>query len=218
MHTNCRLFVLIGSSCADFMNTDSVLCRLFADLIATGGGPSPLSSRAKEQRWRCYDPHRWILHPWAKRPTRAAGGASALLGEAAAAGGGCRPIERSDGGGRRHLRERSAAVSPDVIHPVPPPQAAGAASLCKARRGVTRERAEASGHEGEGGEGLGGMGQGLGARASRRGPRAGFLRPFFHSVEFSIILQKSEWDIFTVLYNSMMKVKQFSNSANYYYV
>jgi hypothetical protein len=31
MHTYCRLFVHIKSSCADFMHTDSVLCRLFAD-------------------------------------------------------------------------------------------------------------------------------------------------------------------------------------------
>jgi hypothetical protein len=35
MHTCCRLFVHIDSSCADFMHTDSVLCRLFADLVHT---------------------------------------------------------------------------------------------------------------------------------------------------------------------------------------
>ncbi len=106
------------------MHTDSLLCRHFADLMHTlcrvnvfhsDAAPrqaGPLSLRAKEQRWRCYDPHSRIPRPWAKRPMRAAGGASALLGEAAAAGGGCRHTERSGGGGGRHLRGRSAAISP----------------------------------------------------------------------------------------------------------
>jgi hypothetical protein len=35
MHTSCRLFVHIYSSCADFLNTKSVLCRPFADLMHT---------------------------------------------------------------------------------------------------------------------------------------------------------------------------------------
>jgi len=35
MHTCCILFAHIDSSCADFMHTNSVLCRLFADLVHT---------------------------------------------------------------------------------------------------------------------------------------------------------------------------------------
>jgi hypothetical protein len=35
MHTYCRLLVQLDSSCADFMHTNSVLCRLFADLMHT---------------------------------------------------------------------------------------------------------------------------------------------------------------------------------------
>jgi hypothetical protein len=133
MRTYCRLLVLIDSSCADFMHTNSVLFRLcrprayikqskcvsFQFSSATGGGPSPCSSRAKEKRWRCFGcRHRRLLRPFGR------GGSSV----------GCRrPFGQSGGGCRHHhdFLERSAVVSR------PSGTATAGCGGCKTRRGAS---------------------------------------------------------------------------------
>ncbi len=100
-------------------------------------------------------------YAWAKRRTRAAEGAAALLGEAAATAAAAMAAAATF--------EGEAQLSFRLSRPSG--TAAAGCGGCKARRGVTRGRAEASWHEVAGQEARdwAGRGQGLrlGARASR---------------------------------------------------
>jgi hypothetical protein len=119
MHTSCRLFVHIDSSCADFLHTNSVLWRPFADLVHALSRVNVFHSNATALPVGPSLPFvlgegAEVAVQWPPPPPD-----PTPLGEAAHEGGGgrCRPIGRSSGGGgcgcgRRHLRGRSAAVSP----------------------------------------------------------------------------------------------------------
>ncbi len=120
MHAYCRLFVLIDSSWADFMHTYSVLCRLFADLMHISCRVNGFQMQHRDRRgpiapfFEGKGAEVAVLWPPVAPTTGAyAPGRSGPRGRRGApppgSGGCCRPIERSDSGGRRHLRERSAA-------------------------------------------------------------------------------------------------------------
>jgi hypothetical protein len=187
------ILIAINSSYADFLHTESVLCRLFADLMHTlyrvnvfhsiqhrdWQGPIVPFFEGKGAEVAVLWPPPPDPTTLGERPTRAAGGASALLGEAAAAGGGCRPIGRSGGCRRHHLRGRSAAVSPTSSIGYRRRRLQGL-QTCARQRGASRASGQRRVGMREGrARDWAGQGQGLGA-SKQEGParsRSGHRRP-----------------------------------------
>jgi hypothetical protein len=70
MHSYCRFFVLIDSSCADFMHTDSVLCKLFADFVHTLSSVNVFHSNAAGRPAAAHHPAEVaVLWPLRQGPT-----------------------------------------------------------------------------------------------------------------------------------------------------
>ncbi len=137
MHTYCRLLVQLDSSCEDFMHTNSVLCRRFADLMHT-------SSRAANG-FHSNAPHTvWARWPFL-RGLKSSGCALAATTTSSYA-----PASRAMLRRRRRRRpywvkwrqwpppafDNEAHWS--VVHRVPPPPAAGTARLEAASRAGMR--------------------------------------------------------------------------------
>ncbi len=148
MHTFCIHFVHIDSSCADFMHTDSVPCRLFADLVHTLRKVN-------------------VSHLNAPGRSGPRGGASALLGEVAAAGEGVAALlgeaaaaaaATFEDKAQRSVRRRASGTAAAGCKPVPGEEG------CHARAG-RGERAL-----GRGNKGLGGTGTGSRCASKQEGP------------------------------------------------
>ena len=136
------------------MHTNSVLCRLFADIVHTLSRVNVFHSNAAARpAWG----RRLFLRGRRSRGELAANaaGSYALVGDAGAAGGAAATTTTFEA-------QRS------VVHRVPPPPLQD-----EGRRVISRWRAEASGHEERGAEARDWAGGGDGSRcaSSRRGER-----------------------------------------------
>jgi hypothetical protein len=155
MHTYCRPFFLIDYSCADFMHTYSVLCRLLADLVHTLSRVYVFHSNAAARPAGGRQPFLRGRSRGGGALAATAAGTYALVGNVGAAGGAAAAITTFEG-----------KAQPSVVHLVLLLPAAGAA-----RRGEGGHHALAGrGDRTCGGvlrRGFGrGWGQGLDARAA----------------------------------------------------
>jgi hypothetical protein len=168
------------------MHTNSVLCRLFADLVQTLSRVTVFHCYAAARPAGAHRPFRW----WPLRPSRAKQrrqqpppsrakrrrrwrrlGAPPLRPPPAAAGR--RPFERCGGGCRRHhnFRGRSAAVSRHRRHRLRGLQDEGGGGSSLAGR---QRRADSDMRRGVRRRGIGrGEGAGFRCASSRRGEREG---------------------------------------------
>jgi hypothetical protein len=148
MHTFCILFVHIDSSCADFMHTDSVLCRLFADLMHTYSRVNVFHSNAAPQPVGAH-------HSFLRGQSSRGGGAMTATAESNApgrsggSGGGCRPFGRSCGGGRRGAATFEGEAQRSVRRR-PSGTAAAGCGGCKPEKGEEQRHARAGMREGRG--------------------------------------------------------------------
>jgi hypothetical protein len=155
VHTLCILiFCALQTFCRPRAYIAQSKCVSFKCSTAICGGPSPLFSRAEEQRLRCYGRHRRIIRPWAKRRQR----------------GGLPPFTAKR---RRRRPPPPSSLEGEAQRSVRRPSGTAAAGCgdCKPGQGEEERYARAGMREG-GARDWAGRGQGLGARASRRGPRA----------------------------------------------